>query len=741
MDEFRTVPASGERAAPNGRDVLVLRHFESLLNYFSPQSRGDSDFRYAGHLNAGGHDLAVVAFAQHSDSRVRSHVTIDEGGRTTRIHGLAWIDTASGMILRLHVEMAEQAVNFPFDLLNTDVVFIPVAFRAVESELWLPLRATVHARFAGGEVHTIHRFSDFRMWGERADAPHEAGTTTAAADTSEDAFEALARGIQLANDHKLDEAVAALRESVRREPESALARFHLAVALNSTGDPKGAERELREGLKRQPDNGPAHNFLAIVLSKQGDLKSAADEFRSSARLQPKNAVAHFNLGQALEKLGKIPDAIAAYRDASALEPNNSEYRTRLEHLERSPGAGGEATIRVEVRQVLAPVIVTDRDGHHVIGLKPADFHISEDGIEQKITSFSSESAGAERLPESGIDSTTTHDATTERNRIRRTYVICLDALHTSIANLVNVRTSLEQLFRAERPGDAQYVRAAAGRTTEILQNTTSDPARVIGALDERSFQKRLLDSRRAATEFDLSRFRRLLDEAKRLCDSGDPACASRKRALPIEADQITVEDRVSNRSFLGQLHSLVEQLSHGNDRRTLVLISAGFGLVPGKEAHELLRAYFPEFRFAALGTVDRMQDEFEQLVRLASKNNITIHTVDARGLYAQSYFEASSTVRAAAAMPAVLNAMNQSASDSRAALAEIAAATGGIAFQNSNDLLGGLARAFADGREYYLLGYVSSNSNMDGTFRTIAVRVRDRSLVVRAKRGYWATEN
>ena len=91
-------------------------------------------------------------------------------------------------------------------------------------------------------------------------------------------------------------------------------------------------------------------------------------------------------------------------------------------------------------------------------------------------------------------------------------------------------------------------------------------------------------------------------------------------------------------------------------------------------------------------------------------------------------------------MPAVLSAMNRSDSDAQGTLSEFAAATGGLAFQNNNDLLQGLSRAFADGREYYMLGYVSNNPNLDGKFRTITVQVRDGSLVVHAKRGYWATE-
>ena len=83
--------------------------------------------------------------------------------------------------------------------------------------------------------------------------------------------------------------------------------------------------------------------------------------------------------------------------------------------------------------------------------------------------------------------------------------------------------------------------------------------------------------------------------------------------------------------------------------------------------------------------------------------------------------------------------MNDNARAASDTLSEIAETTGGTAFRNSNDIFAGLERAFADGPQYYVLAYASSNSNLDGTFRAISVRVGDSKLSVLAKRGYWAT--
>ncbi|MEI6669172.1 MAG: VWA domain-containing protein [Acidobacteriota bacterium] len=72
------------------------------------------------------------------------------------------------------------------------------------------------------------------------------------------------------------------------------------------------------------------------------------------------------------------------------------------------------------------------------------------------------------------------------------------------------------------------------------------------------------------------------------------------------------------------------------------------------------------------------------------------------------------------------------------ALMTIAANTDGIAVINSNDIDGGLKRVVADLSSYYLLGYTSTNSKLDGKFRAIKVRVKRPGIDVRARRGYKA---
>jgi VWFA-related protein len=78
-------------------------------------------------------------------------------------------------------------------------------------------------------------------------------------------------------------------------------------------------------------------------------------------------------------------------------------------------------------------------------------------------------------------------------------------------------------------------------------------------------------------------------------------------------------------------------------------------------------------------------------------------------------------------------------------LRAFAEATGGEAFYLENAHRGGrdlvdeaALQVAAELRQQYTLGYYPSNARKDGAFRQIKAEVADKSLRVRARRGYYA---
>jgi VWFA-related protein len=559
----------------------------------------------------------------------------------------------------------------------------------------------------------------------------------------------LGRWCLFSRENKAAEALQVLHQAKELDPENGRVRYHLGVALREANDLPAAEIEFREAIRLYPLSAAPHNGLGIVLFKNGNLEGAATEFRLVAKLAPKNAAAHANLAEVLSKLGDKSAALEEYRIAVTLAPEDTTIKRRVEELAAAPdipaaSPASPAVIRVDVRQVLVPVIVKDREGHHVTGLTQADFKVFENGTEQKISAFSVQSEGLNASPVTpgvGGKLSPQPDISTAR-RTPRAFVICIDALHSSAASLIGVREALRKLLRDEKPGDSQYALISIGRSVEILQNTTREPSEILKAVEDPSFQRVFLQGNRKS---ELKEFLSALNETRGLCDSPSPIsqamCEVKKKLLPQTADLIAQQDGLLTRVFLGQLRSVLEPMSRGTGRRTLILISDGFQIVPGREAYSLLAAFFPEISGVSLRTTERMQDALEPVLRMASKSNIPVYTIDSRGLYTDPFLDASNPGVSSHVGPAVESAMNDNANADGSTLMEIAAATGGTAFHSRNDILKGLQQAFADGRDYYLISYAPTNTDLDGKYRTITVRVRGKNTFAIAKRGYWATEN
>jgi VWFA-related protein len=270
---------------------------------------------------------------------------------------------------------------------------------------------------------------------------------------------------------------------------------------------------------------------------------------------------------------------------------------------------------------------------------------------------------------------------------------------------------------------------------------------VLRTLDDNSYRKALngasagLASQLVSFEDDLSRVSSLcgdLDPSVQGKNAEQKACQVEKLSLSRRVETIANQERLSEKSFLAELRSVIDQLAKSNDRRTVVLISDGFGTSPGRDVYELAFAYLPTMNELALQGVTPDQTDLAAIRQAAQKSNIPIYTIDARGVYADKTMDASRQGISRTALPRVQQAWQSIQTGDGETLREIAAATGGVSFRNNNDLLPGLDRAFADGRDYYTLAYVPGNNTADGKFRRIQVRLRDARLQASFKQGYWA---
>ncbi len=428
----------------------------------------------------------------------------------------------------------------------------------------------------------------------------------------------------------------------------------------------------------------------------------------------------------------------------------------------SPASQTPATvIKVDVNQVLVPVVVTDKRGHSVTGLGANDFEVFEDGEPQRLTAFSTENdltattlkAGSRSQPDmlpapSG--------AVVQQGEARRTYIICLDTLNSSFGNLAGVVSALQKLFKREEDSDSKYALVALGRQPMVIRNLTRDPGDIFAALQSKDLTREIglgENGNLAQQESELTR--RLQEYCQRCPCAGAPApggggsgsdqvCAAMRSSLEGRAGAASEERSMMARNFLDEMKELVENLARQPGKRILILISDGFSLRPGRDLFGLLALYFQIPSEEMQNPGDSLKPAIDEIVRLATARDVTFYTLDSRGLYASAAgaLDASQDLQYGRVGPVMLPMMEQQknieAHENQDAMTELAVATGGVFYHNSNDLLKGLRQAFADGREYYLLAYSSTHKTPDGKFRDIRVDVKHKDVVVRAKRGYWA---
>jgi tetratricopeptide (TPR) repeat protein len=136
-------------------------------------------------------------------------------------------------------------------------------------------------------------------------------------------------GVVLAQRDRLDEAVAAFRNTLRLKPEHPEALNNLGNTLLRQHKGDEAIRCFRQALELRRDYPQPYCNLATALLQQGKAEEAVGLYLEALKLQPDYADAQFNLGNAYRTLHRTEEAIACYQRVLAQQPDNSGARLNL----------------------------------------------------------------------------------------------------------------------------------------------------------------------------------------------------------------------------------------------------------------------------------------------------------------------------------------------------------------------------------------------------------------------------
>ena len=138
----------------------------------------------------------------------------------------------------------------------------------------------------------------------------------------EDAYRANNIGVALLEQYKYKEAADAFRRALQLEPDLALARINLGIALFNIPDLPAALKELEAASAAAPSAPQPHYVLGLAAKTQNRPEEAIASFQKVLSIDAEDVGANVNLGQLYSAQRKYTEAIAVLRKAVAAEPYN-----------------------------------------------------------------------------------------------------------------------------------------------------------------------------------------------------------------------------------------------------------------------------------------------------------------------------------------------------------------------------------------------------------------------------------
>jgi len=138
------------------------------------------------------------------------------------------------------------------------------------------------------------------------------------------------------------------------------------------------------------------------------------------------------------------------------------------------------------------------------------------------------------------------------------------------------------------------------------------------------------------------------------------------------------------------------------------------------------------------------QAQLRATVNAAIRGNVAFYPVDARGLVAQAPLgDATQASQGGQGMysGSSMRSAQSGFQNQQDSLYTLASDTGGKALLDNNDLSAGIVQAQKDIASYYILGYYSGNTSLDGRYRRIKVQIKSNlTAKLDYRSGYFASK-
>jgi VWFA-related protein len=348
---------------------------------------------------------------------------------------------------------------------------------------------------------------------------------------------------------------------------------------------------------------------------------------------------------------------------------------------------------MSARLVIETVTVKDKKGAPIAGLTDKDFTVTEDGVAQKISFCDYQSlpetttalpvtpAGGEdikifnRLGRTQISGETPGQVMYKDKRLMALY---FDMTAMPPTDQMRALEAAQKFIREDMTtADLVSIMRYAGTGVEVLQDFSSDRNRLLSILETM-----------------------VVGEGQGMETNDDSSAADTGAAFGQDDAEFNI---FTTDRQLSALMTAAEMLGRLNEKKILIPFASGL----------------------VLNGLDN-QAQLHATEEAAIRAGVSFWTIDSRGLVAQGAVgDATHGSSGGSAMytGGAAMAMSSRFAQSQDTLYALATDTGGKAFLDSNDLTQGIVQAQKSVSNYYIIGYYTTNTALNGKFRKIKVTV------------------
>ena len=388
------------------------------------------------------------------------------------------------------------------------------------------------------------------------------------------------------------------------------------------------------------------------------------------------------------------------------------------------------TFKVRVNLVLVRVVVRDQQGKVVPNLSKEDFVLTDNRKAQTISSFSVETPASRTIPTTtSADPNTAPDPEAAKAIAaalpQRFVSVVFDDQHMTMQDALFVRTSAGRFFDSLAPSDRVGIYSTSGQFTqeftddhEVLRKSLlkiiphSPTAGLHDCPDISYYEADLIFNKNDSQALAVA-----AEDTVQCAFNGDETQISVARSMAQAlATAVVGREDSSTEYALRHMEDVMRRLAAMPGQRIMVFVSPGF-------------------------ITSTLHLEFSDLVDRATKANIVVNTIDARGLYTPDMGDIGDPPSKASYRTAGYRATYalQAQVAQEDVLAELADGTGGTFFHNRNDVDEGLREAGAAPAMTYLLGFSPQNMKLDGSLHTLKVSFAHKTnYKIQARHGYFA---